>query len=122
MTERLLLIKDDKILDCKKICLQKLNTRFIDKFNKLPSIVCSSEFMYRYVDVSNTDFRCWKCVFKRYCVRHSPPNILDAEGIFLEEDVKLLMSQLPNVSRYKIIKSLAKNNDLVETILNINNY
>ena len=122
MTERLLLVKDDKVLDCKKINLVRLNCRFIDKFGCLPKIINRTDLNYRYIDVSDTYFTCWNCIFKKYCVKHSPPSILEAEGVFLEEDIKLLMELLPNVFRNEIIKALSKNGgDLVETVLNIDN-
>jgi len=109
------LIKDKRIIGKKVISIAKAARNFMNKFNQPINVYKLSNV--RFIDVSNTPVQCWHCLLKSFCNYHSPPEILEAEGVYLEKDLDLIQELVPNVSRFKIIKILSFcKGDLVETV------
>lgn len=109
------LIKDNKIIGARVINIAKATRNFMNKFNRPIHIYKKNKV--RYIDVSNTPVKCWDCLMRSICDKHAEPNILEAEGVFLQHDVDLIQDLLPDLDRWKVILTLSKcNGDLVEAV------
>jgi NACalpha-BTF3-like transcription factor len=114
------LINDKRIIGKAFINIAKATRNFMNKFNR--PICIYKKNNVRYIDVSNTSIQCCDCLLKSFCNHHSPPEILEAEGVYLEKDVDLIQKLIPNQNRWKIIKTLSEyNGDLVETVFALSN-